>query len=366
MGSPKIPAAPAAPDYAAANREAIQTDISTLPTRRLIEQAAQLGTRVTYVDPSSGKETVADFSGLGDLAAAQQMAKLLGETNADVQRQQLELREELGVRNAQQTSKEVAAADPAAYAIRNQLTGQIGEALGRPGEQLGGYQGLYDVATRVQGGDPSTDALNYGLQQALADYQRGGKLDPATERYLTDNVRSGQAARGNYLGDAAAVQEAATMGQAAEARRAQALQQLLGVQAQAFGQGQQQNQLALGAAQAAAGEQRSARTETFGRQQQGLANASSIVLGQPITNQFGALGGAQQGAVGFNPVGAGGLSNLNPGAGAQGAQWAQQNYGNAMNAWSTQANIAAQGNPWMGLLGSAAGAGVGAGVAALV
>jgi hypothetical protein len=37
-----------------------------------------------------------------------------------------------------------------------------------------------------------------------------------------------------------------------------------------------------------------------------------------------------------------------------------------MNAWGTNANIAAQGNPWMGLLGSVAGAGVGAGVAALV
>jgi hypothetical protein len=366
MSSPDIPAAPAAPDYAAANREGITTDISTLPTRRLIEQAASLGMKVNYVDPSTGKTMTADFTGLGDAAGARQQAQLLGQTNADLQRQQLDLRRELGVANAEQTAKEVAAADPAAYAIRNGLTGRIGEDLTRPNQTETGSQGIYDIATKIAAGDPSTDALNFGLQQALADYQRGGKLDPATERALQDNVRSGQAARGNYLGDAAAVQEAATMGQAAEQRRAQALQQLLGVQAQAFGQGQQQNQLALGAAQTAGNEQRAARNETFGRDQQELSNASSIVLGQPITNQFGSLGAAQQGAVGFTPVTGGGLTNLNPGAGQQGAAWAQNNYGQAMNAWGTQANIAAQGNPWMGLLGQAAGAGVGAGVAALV
>lgn len=364
MGSPKAPPAPAAPDYAAANREAITTDISTLPTRRLIEQAASLGTKVSYVDPVTGKTMTADFTGLGDLAAAQQQSLLLGQTNADLQRQQLALREELGVRNAQQTAREVQATDPQAYAIRQQLTGQIGDRLGRSGPQFDGYQGLYDVATRIGGGDPSTAALNAGLEQALADYQRGGKLDPATERYIADNVRAGQVARGNYLGDAAAVQEAATMGQAAEQRRAQALQQLLGVQNQAFNQGQAQNQLALGAMQAAAGEQRSARNETFGREQQNLANASSIVLGQPITNQFGSLGAAQQGAVGFTPVG-GAYTGLNPNAGQQGAAWAQQNYGNAMNAWQTQANIAAQGNPWMGLLGSAVG-GVAGGLTAKI
>lgn len=365
MGSPKIPAAPAAPDYAAANREAILTDIETLPLRRGIEQASALGQKFSYVDPRTGQQQTIDFTGLGDSAGVRQMVELLGQSNADMQRQQLQLRRELGVANAEQTAREVAAADPQAYAIRNQLTGQIGDQLGQPGARVEGYGGLYDLATRVQTGDPSTAALNMGLQQALADYQRGGRLDADTERYISNNVRAGQAARGNYLGDAAAVQEAATMGQAAEARRAQALQQLLGVQAQAFGQGQAQNQLALGAAQAAAGEQRAARQETFGRDQQRLANASSIVLGQPITNQFGALGSAQQGAVGFTPVANSGLTGLNPAAGQQGAAWAQQNYGNALNAWGTQANIAAQGNPWMGVLGSAVGAGVGAGVAGL-
>jgi hypothetical protein len=359
MGSSKTPPAPEAPDYAAANREAITTDISTLPTRRLIEQAASLGIKVDYVDPKSGKTKTADFSGLGDAAAAKQIADMLGDTNSEIQRQQLELRKEIGVENARQTAAEVAASDPEAYAIRQSLTGKIGRNLDAGSPEQKGYQGLYDIATKIANGDPSTNALNFGLQQALADYQRGGKLDPATERALQDNVRSGQAARGNYLGDAAAVQEAATMGQAAEARRAQALQQLLGVQNQAFSQNQAQNQLALNAASTAGNEQRSARNETFGREQQKLSDASAIVLGQPITNQFGALSGAQNGAVANNPV-QGGYSNLNPNAGQQGADWAQSNYSNAMNQWSTQANIAAQGNPWMGLLGSVLGGTAGA------
>lgn len=359
MGSPSIPPAPEAPDYAAANREAITTDISTLPTRRLIEQAASLGLRVNYTDPQTGETRVADFSGLGDASATKQLTQVLGDSNAALQRQQLELRRELGIENARQTSAELEATDPAAYAARQKLTGMLSAELDSSPSQIAGYQGLYDTATRLQNGDPSTAALNYGLQQALADYQRGGRLDADTERYISNNVRAGQAARGNYLGDAAAVQETATMGQAAEQRRAQALQQLLGVQNQAFNQGQAQNTQALTAAQTLSSDQRATRNENYARDQQRLANASAMVLGAPITNQFGSLSAAQQGTVGYNPVSAN-YANLNPNAGQQGAQFAQQNYGNAINAWNTQANIAAQGNPWMGLLGSALGGAAGA------
>lgn len=366
MGSPSIPAAPPAPDYAEANREAIYTDVETLPLRRQIEQAARLGEIVNYIDPATGERRTADFTGLGDIASGKQAAQLLSQVNADMQRQQLALRQELGVANAQQTAAEVAAADPQAYATRQRLTEQVLGQLNGPGSAVQANQNIYDVATRLGQIDPSTNALNAGLQQALADFQLGGQLDPQTSRLLTDQVRSGQAARGNFLGDAAAVMEAGTMGQAAEQRRSQRLGQLLGIQSQAFGQNQTLNQNALAGAQALAGEQRTTRNENYARDQQGLANASAMVLGQPITNQFGSLQGAQQGAVAFTPIGGGGLPGLNANAGAQGAQWAQQNYGNAMNGWQTQANIAAQGNPWMGLLGSAAGAATGAGAAALI
>ncbi len=366
MGSTEIPESPPAPDYAAANREAIYADIQTLPIRRQIEQAARLGELVQYRDPSTGEMVNADFTGLGDLAASRQQAELLSRTNADLQRQQLALRQELGVANAEQTAREVQAADPLAYQTRQDLTSRVLGALTDAPTTIAPNQAVASAATRLGALDPSTEALNFGLQQALADYQRGGELDPATARYMTDNIRAGQVARGNYLGDSAAVREAATMGQAAEARRAQALAQLLGVQSQAFGQNQAQNQAAMAGAQALAQDERNARNETFGRQQQDLANASAMVLGQPITNQFGALQGAQNGAVAFTPLTGGGLPGLNPGAGAAGANWAQQNYANQSNVWQTQANLASQGSPWMALGGEAAGAAAGAGMAALL
>ena len=360
MGSTKIPAAPAAPDYAAANREGIYTDLETLPLRRQIEQAASLGQLLNYTDPRTGKPVTADFTGLGDAAGYEQLARLYGESNADLQRQQLALRQELGTANAAQTAKEIEAADPLAYATRQKLTGDVLGALRDPAAPITANQSIYDAATRLGSADPSTAALNFGLMQALQDYQRGGELDPETQRQLTNQVRAGQTARGNYLGDAAAVLEAGTMGQAAEQRRAQRLGQLLDVQGRAFGQNQQLNQAAFTGAQALAGEERAARNETFGRQQQSLANASAMVLGQPITNQFGALQGAQNGAVAFSPLTNSGFSGVNQNAGAAGAQWAQQNYSGAQNIWNTTAGIAQSDNANKGsLIAGGAGAALG-------
>jgi hypothetical protein len=351
------PDTPPAPDYAAANREAISTDVSTLPLRNQINQAAQLGKLVTYVDPSTGETKTADFTGLGADAQYKQLADLASAYNASTQRQQLALRQELGLANAKQTAAEVAAADPLAYETRQNLTGRVLGALNTGPEQVTANSSIYNAATRLGALDSSTEALNFGLGQALKDYNTTGFSD-ATQRELNNQIRSGQVARGNYLGDAAAVSEASQQGQAMEQLRQQRLGQLLNVQSQAFGQNQQQNQAALQGATALAGDQRQVESINYGRQQQNLANASAMVLGQPITNQFGSLQGAQNGAVGYASAPATSLGQLNPNAG-------QENYQGKLSTWNTQANIAAQGNPWMGLLGSAVGAGVGAGVAAI-
>lgn len=322
----------------------------------------------------------------------------------------------LGEANAMQTAAEIRAADPLAYEARQKLTGQLLGDLNAPDEVIGPNGALMAAASAIQTQkrdprignlydeaidvyatdvtDSSTDALNVGLAQALEEYKLGGKLDDGTRRELTDSVRASQAARGNILGDAATQVEALEVGSAAEARKQQRLAQLLGVQAQAFGQntqlradklnalnsrfgtlqalqGQDFNQdqarlgNALNAAQAGAAEERAARGETFGRKQQKYANASSFVLGMPVTNQFGSLGGAQQGAVGFAPISGAAAPTLNPNAGAQGAQFAQGNYGTAAGMWGQSAQIAAQGSPWMGLLGNVVGGvagGVGAGL----
>lgn len=355
MGSPKIPASP---DMGAANREAISADVSTLPTRNLIDQAAQLGKSVVYTDPSTGKQMTADFTGLGQSALMEQAAALANQYNADSQRQQLALRQELGLANAEQTSKEVAAADPLAYQTRQELTGRILGDLNTPASKIDESQSIYDAATRLGAIDPTTGALNYGLQEAMRDYNTPG-FSEATQRELNNQIRSGQVARGNFLGDAAAVAEASQQGQAMDQLRQARLGQLLTAQGQAFGQNQAMNQANLQGAQALSSDQRQVENTNYARNQQNLANASAMVLGQPITNQFGSLQGAQSGAVGFNQAPAVNVGQINQsGAG--------QNYDAQMKAWQTKAGIAAQGNPWMGVAGSAAGAAAGYAVAAMV
>lgn len=352
------PQAPAAPDYAAANREAISADISTLPTRNLIDQAAQLGKLVTYTDPQTGKQMTADFTGLGQSALMEQAAKLASQYNADTQRQQLALRQELGLANAEQTAREVQATDPLAYQTRQDLTGRILGDLNAPAPQVKGSQSIYDAATRLGALDPTTDTLNYGVQQALKDYNTAG-FSEATQRELNNQIRSGQVARGNFLGDAAAVAEASQQGQAMDQMRQARLGQLLAAQGQAFGQNQALNQANLQGAQALSGDQRQVESTNYGRNQQTLANASAMVLGQPITNQFGSLQGAQNGAVGFNQAPQVNVGQQNANAGAQNLQ-------NQQNTWNQQMAIVAQGNPWMALAGQVAGGAAGAGMAALV
>lgn len=502
-GSAAVPPQPAAPDLAAANLAGINADIATLPLRRRIDAAARLGQNISYIDPQTGREVTQDFTGLGDATYGREMAQLMSELNADMQQQQLALRRELGVQNAEQTAAEIRAADPTAYETRQTLTGRLlgdlnaepttvapnaglfaaydrlSDLAGNAPDNDGRLKAIYDAASRIDtsagdgganglirsailqgqdaGGrsrlnsiyaaanqlptgfnDVSMDALHPALASAVRDYSLGGRLNDAETREVSNNVRAGQAARGNFLGDAAAVQEGVALNAQSEAKKQQRFQNLLSIQQQIFGQndvmrddtqqanldrigvmsgvqgqgftqaqqraaslagmaqqlfgneqsvrGEQrsselakigamaglagqdfgQNQAAynsrlnsvgsaMGGAATIAQEERAARGETFGQGQQALANASAMVLGQPITNQFGSLGHAQQGAVGFTPVNFNSGIGLNPTAGAQGASFAQGNFGNLANMWGQNAQIAAQGNPWMGLVGNVVG-----------
>lgn len=578
MGSPSIPAQPAAPDYGAVARQGIQTDVSTLPTRNLINTGAALGQLVNYTDPLTGAPSTADFRGQFDtdafLKAHPEFAQpfkdhgnslswlqdavnatdylkwddvnnqfrqpggnsaLVGNTtqnlinsNDAIAQAQLALRQKLGIANVNQTMAELRAADPQGWALRDQLTQQIGGQLGQgapqvnpsanlasaenrlwniansaPGNDgrlgdlykqaqgeystavddagaqgtLRGLQGeaatrlgtraqddvarsrlsnIYDEATRLptEFEDASQRALNPALRQAVSDYALGGRLNDDEARQASNQVRAGQAARGNYLGDAAAVQEAIALADRGDAKKQQRLQNLLSIQGQTFGQndalrnesqqaklarlgnltglqstgfGQEQSlrqedrdsaaqqintmaglaQQMFGNAQSLRGESRNAIAQragmlgqlagqdfgqnqtayntglnaaqnafqgtqamannqfqadqtNYGRNQQQLANASALVMGQPVTNQFGGLGAAQQGAVGFTPVNAPQAGQLNPNAGQQSANFAQQNYGTLANMWGQQAGIASQGNPWMSLAGNAAASGAAA------
>ena len=476
--STSLPAAPAAPDYAAANKEGIQTDISTLPTRRLIESAAASGSKVTYKDVVTGEDKTADFTGLGEADRAKRAAEIMTEQNAIAQRKNLELRKEMGVANARQTAEELKATDPAAYAARQALTGRINDDLGgkadyasyvrtnpdlaerfaRERDEEGGKLSIEDwgkrhfdtygekegrqltrtgpagdeVAldtsaaalndrVRALGGkvpdgsnrmadlyakaqaldtsaqDGSTAALGKAFDQAQSEFALGSQLDPDSERELMNQARAGQVARGNYLGDAAAVAEATTLGQAGQAMKQQRLSNLLGIQEKVFGQtgalrnesrsaqlaklgqlgqiagqdfaqgttsyGNRMNNLAMedGVNARQVAENRATRNENYGRAQQKLANASAMVLGMPLTNQFGSLGAAATGAVGA-PTGVNYAAGtgLNANAGAAGNAAANSTFGTLTNAWNTAANIAAGDNAnKLSLLSGVGGAALG-------
>jgi hypothetical protein len=346
------------------------------------------------------------------------MAAIMGQSNADLQRSQLGLRKELGVANAQQTAAEIEAGDPRGFAVRQQIMDRVGGDLNKgasivpynaqiqSGEDRlarladkapqadGRLSDIYDQATRLPGAvsDSSTAALNEGLQKALEEFRLGGKLDEASRRDLLNDVRAGQASRGNFLGDAAAVVEATEQGKAGQAMKQQRLANLIDLQGRAFGQnsalrqegtqnqfnrlgamagfaGQdfgQKNQAfqsglqgaaaAFQGAQGRAADERASRQEGWGYDQQRLANAQGAALGAPLSNQFGNLGGAQNGAVGFQGINFQGGAGLNQNAGNQGANFAQGIYGTNAGMWGQQAQIASQGNPWMSLLGTGLGA----------
>lgn len=476
-----IPAQPEAPDYAEANREGIYTDIETLPIRKQIEAAARSGSKITYSDPRTGEIKTADFTGQAnwdDYAKTSGAAAWLAESdwksrgyasrddalqdyytnigskqgdvlqrvntgsdaelqkiatdsalsaNAAIQKQQLDLRKELGVANAEQTRKELEATDPEGFAARESLVKKLSDDVNSAPSSIASNQSLGAIADRVRaltGSAPSVDKAAYAklqeqidkadtgrlgslydqvnerlngntvastqaknqlLQTAMADAERGGKLDDASRDEVIQATRAAQSSRGNFLGNSAAVAESMEVGQAAEDRRVAALGRLTTAQAQAYQQeqamlgqltdidnnqyGRNTNAVSLGAnlqnqqfqqeqsayanrlqgmqteanlTQAQTTEDRATRQENYGRDQQKLANISSMILGQPISNQFGNLGAAQQGAVGFQQVGYQAGTGLNANAGNQAAGFAQNNYGTAANMWNTTANIKAQ------------------------
>jgi hypothetical protein len=313
-----------------------------------------------------------------------------------------------GEQTARQTAREIEATDPEAYKARQSLTSKVMGDLEAPTQAVGADQSLsryadtadalqtpgnderfgqiYDLASK-EVSDPTTEALNKSLNSAMADYELGSQLSDSERSAVEQQARAGMASRGNILGDAAAFSEAMEVGAAGDARKAARTQALLGIQNQAFGQNsamrdqqtqrfgqlaglvsadvaqnQQAYQNSLGTLQTAAGlrsqqtaEDRATRAENYGKDQQKLANASSFILGQPVTNQFGSLQAAQNGAVGqgqVNYTGATGVANPSTAAG--------QIYGQQSQLYQQSRDLQQQqNNQWMQLAGSATGAAAG-------
>ncbi len=283
---------PDIPDPAKAAQDAVFTDVSTLPQRRLIDAAAKTGGKVTI----GGK--VYDFTGLGDADVAKQYADAMAAATLANQK-------EFGDKQIQQRLDELKLSDPEGVATRQRLYDQIVGDLNKQPDR------------------PTADSLQ---QSILDDLNKGATLDPEVQRQLSQQVRGGQVARGNFLGNAATGQEVQALTKAGEDQRAQRQQRAITF----LSSGETPEDVA------------------YRRNQQGESNLGSFLTGQTPTAQFGQLAGAQNQAVPFYNYGTG--QQTNPNAGAQGNQFANSVY-------SSQANLYAnQVNPWMAGLSTGVGA----------
>jgi hypothetical protein len=352
--------APNAPDYAAANREGVMADIETLPIRRQIEAAARMGTQVLNTG-----YTVREVGG-GDAAANARTA--LNDARSALSGIPRTITQSVGgsmhtapttqtVDNPAYTAaQERVAAAQTAYqqAISSAPEGgaavrQYFDAQGRPVDQSeavrADFTGLGDIdAARQQLdfnresadsqaqttlylqqrygadfirqrleelklSDPTGFALRESMGNAVStELAQGSRLSPSMLAEVQQSTRAAQAARGNVMGDANAAVEGMETGNAG-----------------------------------------------YRLFQQRLANASSFLSGSTPVAQFGQISGAQQGAVGVNPMGIAQIgSTVNPNAGAAGAGFAMQSY-------SQQSSNVFQANaqsPWSTFFGGVSGAGL--------
>lgn len=341
MGSKSDPPPP--PDVKVESQKSVDADLSTLATRRAAElgaaqgvgfyaggkyyktkdalaadlaqaqkdYAAGGGKDATLKQRISDLQNPQDFSGLGDSAYAQNALNILLDSNDQIAQRQLALRQKLGVADVQQSVEELKAADPGSWAMRQKLMDDVQK-------------------------DQVSPELSKLYNDAAAEYELGSKLDDSTAREVEQAVRSAQTARGNVLGSAAATQEAMARGEAGYQRKLQRAQNLASVE----------NQVA-------------------GRKQQRLSDMSAF-LNNGVVGQFGALSGAQNGAVGFNPVQTKAGTNIASNAVQMGLGFAQNNYQGQLQSWQSS-----QGNPWTNILSGAAGmalggftGGIGTGLAA--
>lgn len=250
---------PPAPDYAEANREGIETDIKTLPARKIIESLAKSGGKGQV---KVGDEYIdVDFTGFGDLDQMQIDLEAM-RTSADaIAAMNLDIQQRYGEQMNLEQLKRIKEADPVGYELRQKLA-----------------------------------------QTTLEELSAGRELGADASRQVEQSVRGAQSARGNVYG-------AANIGQEALAK---------------FDAGQ--------------------RLLT-----QRMSQAQAYALGTPITAQYGAISGAQQGAANFAPMQLQQGIAQNPNAGAQAAQFASSNYSTYVQGLQNQTN------PWMEGLGMLTG-----------
>lgn len=251
--------APETPDYGEAYREGYEADISTLPLRLAIEQAADQG--LTYRDPTTGKTY--DFSQYGTKAERNQQAvdsqlQLL-QGGADISRtlerqrlaDELELLPQYNALNLQsQRDAYKASLDAGEEGMRRQYAQQLeylplfnaaqlaaqkdayaqsldlseqgtrrmtdlqAELLPQINELgLGEQRKAFDLGiTAGREADPLAAKLRDELlAQTSNDLAYGSGLTPEQQRRAEQAVRTAQVSRGNVLGPSASIAEAMSL-----------------------------------------------------------------------------------------------------------------------------------------------------------
>ena len=159
------------PDYAAAAREANVSDIETLEARKKLDRFARLGEKgfVEYKD-KHGKSQVehVDFTGVGDIDLSRANLDYYLESAGKISEGMLEQSEKYGVRFVEQRRKELEAADPEGFEMRQEMGRRI-----------------------MEGGEKHFMAAAKGAMHG---------------------ARGSQAARGNLFGNAPSMQEAMAVG----------------------------------------------------------------------------------------------------------------------------------------------------------
>jgi len=175
---------PDEPDYGAAARESAAADIETLEARKKMERLSRLGEKgiVEYKDADGRSQvTSVDFTGIGDIDLSRANLDYYIESAGKISESMLEQSEEYGVRFVEQRRKELEAADPEGFAMRQEMGRKIMEGgekhfMAAAKGAMAGARGSQSARGNLFGNAPSLqEAMAVGdvgyrmYQQALAN-----------------------------------------------------------------------------------------------------------------------------------------------------------------------------------------------------
>ena len=374
-----------APDYAAANREAVMAQAETFPLIRQIEAASRIGAKVdvpVYKDGrATGEFKTVDFGPMSDVAQTREIGRALAEMAPEQALAQYRASQQrvapggptLGEATAMQRRAELQALDPTRYGLYETFLKDIRQRpIAEDQIEAPRYEqvGTANIPRPEDVGEAQRIRSNLE-RQISAGLAQAGTVDPTLIRAAEQAVRARGTATGSPLSNIQAFREARAVSEAiANAdmqRRAQAMSLLQSGQTTsdvANRQAQESFQNIL----AATGQRNTAQQQTFagqmasqqqrqGTQQQNIANIQSALGLQPIVSQAAQLPGLQQGASPFAPPQLiQGMQQAGPGQLAQlGTSFALQNAQNAYQASQAGSPLAVFGALTQGIgnLGSA-------------